>query len=134
MIKQRLHWYMNRLYIWVKSLFKPKMVPAASIPTAETKPFEYTEWTYKTELQIVQRNEQIICTDFIYKMNNMLNPSYNLLSTKYDPVKIYIDESFNQGIMHTFDKSNKHHTAIATVDIKRILYKPCEVVVLLKKE
>lgn len=82
----------------------------------------YKIYTYKTELEIVLRNNQVVCTDYVNSpdFDYSVNDEY---ADNYNPVKEYIDNSFENGVLHIFDKSNKRFTGIVTVDIIRILYK-----------
>ena len=109
---------------WFKSIYNSVYGCASNKQNviAPSVPKQYTEVTYKTELQIVLRNLQVVCTDYTY------HEWYNGIEVPesfkdIDMVKPFIDDSFKKGIMHTFDKSNKYHTSITTTDITRVLYK-----------
>lgn len=80
--------------------------------------------TYKTELQIVKTNSQVVCIDYEFKDTFYNMTDEQIKNYKFNPVEQFINQSFQQAVMHTFDKSNKHHTSIATVDIRTVLYKP----------
>lgn len=85
---------------------------------------------YRTELQIIFKNNQIICADYVSKEYNNLDTSFNSveINEKIDfelinPVKDYLNEVYKLGVLHTVDKSNKYHVAIKTDDIQKIIYK-----------
>jgi hypothetical protein len=94
--------------------------------------YTYLEATYFTELQIVLIDNNCICSD------KYLISSFDLNTTdkhikEFNPYETLINNAFKHGVLHTFDKSNQHFTDIATVNIKRILYKT-PTVTIVKKE
>lgn len=85
--------------------------------TPVIEPTYYYLITYKTELQIVLRDNQVICSDFVHVI---ISPTED----HDDPVQIFIEESYKNGHMKTRGKKDEFITHIATADIKKILYKP----------
>ena len=117
---------MKKVFEWFKQLFKRE------VKQIEVKDHIYYEYTYRTELQIVQRNQQVICNDFIDTGSYSSKPD-DKDRLSYDPVVNFINRSFNQSVMHLYDKSNKYYTSIVTSDIVKILYLKPKVTVETKK-
>lgn len=95
-----------RLKSFFRNMIKKKKV--------EPEYYDYDTYTHKAELQLVFKDNNIICTDV----------SFTTDIKGEDPIKEYINRSYQQRVMHIFDKSNKYNVALVSDDIKKILYKP----------
>lgn len=115
-------------------LFKPKSVAAPLEPVVEyVEPIveyvepeflhNYNEYTYKTELQIVFRDNQVLCSDYSVTMNTMYYDEEYLKTNGNRFINEHIHDAYKNTHLGTFDKSNKHYTVIPTSEIKKILYK-----------
>lgn len=85
--------------------------------TPYIEPKFYYEITYKTQLEVVQNDNQVICSDF-----NIII----LSSTEKhgDPVLEHIDTAYKNGYIRLRGGKEEYYTIIATKDIKKILYRP----------
>jgi hypothetical protein len=115
----------KRLKQWVLSLFKKQVVEELQ----PKKQIVYSKVDYKTELQIVFKNQQVVCTDRTGSFKTSDEFSDEIVQKHADDdIQSYIYRGYSTGILHTFDKSNKYNTVIPVVDIHKILYKPCTIV------
>ncbi len=96
---------------------RPMFGKNESDKTPYIEPVYIFEIHYKTELQIVFRDNNLLCSEF----KCMVTSDTELHE---DPVQKFIDDAYKKGHMKTIDKSNQYVTNIATQDIKKILYKP----------
>ena len=118
---------MNKVLNWFKQLLgKFKSVSGEVKQLEQELVLKKYRFKYKTELQVVFRNQQVLCTDYVYSEVYECSEEYlNNHKNEYHDVHIksYIDSAFKNGVLHTFDKSNRYYTKIVTSDITRILYK-----------
>ena len=118
-------------------LFKQNGMPPAEHQSVSTifQPefFTYYVYTFKTELQIVMRDNQVICSDYETSYTTY-NKSQEVERDGNEFIYEYIKNAYKIENLKTFDKSNKHYTIIPTTEIKKILYKEPSVSVESKQE
>lgn len=108
---------MNRFKQWFFKLFNRDK------PTA-LESIEYKQYTYKTELQIVHLDGHVTIKDY----NNTLSTEWMCDSYElHDPVVQYLERVFKNGSINLFDKNAKINTQIPTIQIRKIVYKPCTI-------
>lgn len=85
------------------------------VPVIEPK--LYWEITYKTQIEIVQIDNQVIISD--YSLTFKSDTKEHL-----DPVMLTIDQAYKDGYIRTRKEKDENVTIVPTKDIKRIIYKP----------
>ena len=85
--------------------------------TPKVEPKIHFQITYKTQLEIIQNDNQVIISDF----ETTITSDTEL---HMDPVMEYIDDAYANGYIRCKGGKEEYFTIISIKDIKKILYRP----------